>query len=156
MAGRFDLIAANSSTSKSLVGTTDTLKWNGAVIQTSSDARLKTPLASVPDEVLDAWEDVDWGQFQYNEAIERHGEDARLHLGLIAQSVDAAFYERGLDACHYGILCYDMDDDLWMVRYAEALAMEASYQRRENARLRKRVADLEDRLAALELRLGSE
>ena len=46
--------------------------------------------------------------------------------------------------------------DLWTVRYTEALCMEAACMRRENARLKKRVADLEDRLAALELRLGSE
>jgi hypothetical protein len=44
--------------------------------------------------------------------------------------------------------------DLWMVRYEEALCMEAAYMRRENARLKKRVADLEERLAALELKVS--
>ena len=44
--------------------------------------------------------------------------------------------------------------DRWSVRYEEALAMEASYMRRENARLKKRVADLEERLAALELKIS--
>lgn len=44
--------------------------------------------------------------------------------------------------------------DLWMIRYTEALCMEAAYMRRENARLKKRVADLEERLAALELKIS--
>jgi len=73
---------------------------------------------------------------------------------LIAQSVDNAFYEENLDACRYGILCYDIEDDLWSVRYVEALAMEAAYQRRENARLKERVASLEEMLATLEDRLA--
>lgn len=40
----------------------------------------------------------------------------------------------------------------YSIRYEEALCMEAAYQRRENARLKKRIADLEERLAALELK----
>ncbi len=157
-AGRFDLIAANASASRSLVGTaTGNITWNGAVIQTSSDARLKTALSDVPDAVLDAWEDVRWGQFKMLDAVEEKGEEnARFHVGLIAQQAKASFEARGLDGCAYGILCYENDafDDLWMVRYAEALCMEASYQRRENARLKKRVADLEERLAVLELKIS--
>ena len=157
-AGRFDLIAGATSTSRSLVGTSNgNITWNGAVIQTSSDARLKTELSNVPDAVLDAWEDVRWGQFKMLDAVEEKGEEnARLHVGLIAQQAKASFEARGLDGCAYGILCYENDafDDLWMVRYAEALCMEAAYVRRENARLKKRVSDLEDRLAALEMKLS--
>lgn len=169
------------------------LTWNGNTIQTTSDERLKTPLRPVPDEVLDAWLDVEWGQFQFLNAVAEKGADsARQHLGLISQAVKRVFEARGLDACAYGILCYDFSEgadydeetvvrpayvdesgvehpaetkiehfhedavDLWTMRYAEALCMEAACMRRENARLKRRLSDLEDRLAALELRFGSE
>ena len=123
-----------------------TLTWNGQNIQTSSDERLKTPLSAVPDTVLDAWGDVQWGRFQYLDAVAQKGTSARLHLGLIAQKVKAVFEARGLDACQYGILCYDGEEDLWMVRYAEAAAMEACYQRRRADRLEARIAALEAKL----------
>ena len=151
-----------------------TLQWDGQNIQVSSDERIKTPLISVPDQVLDVWEEVNWGQFQYLDAIAEKGEDARLHLGLIAQKVKKTFEQHGLDACKYGILCHEEKEakeevrndngdvvsagepaiDLWMVRYAEAQAMEAAYQRRENRRLKEKVASLEERLANLESRLN--
>lgn len=123
-----------------------TFTWGGQPIQTSSDERLKTPLSSVPDAVLDAWEAVQWGSFQYLDAVERKGASARLHLGLIAQRVKSVFEKRGLDACAYGILCYDGDEDMWTVRYAEALAMEAACQRRRADRLEARVKALEEAL----------
>lgn len=146
-------------------------------INSSSDARMKSGIAGIPDEVLDAWAGINWVQFQFNESIaEKGAEKARLHTGLIAQDVDAAFKELGLDVSRYGLFLYDSWDataeeldeegkvvtpgreagDAFGLRYVEALCVEASYQRRENARLRARIASLEDRLAALELRLGSE
>lgn len=156
-AGGFNLVAcvANASGSyKWLSGKVDgTLTWDGQSIQTTSDERLKTPVSTVPDDVLDAWGDVQWGQFQFLEAVQEKGETARLHLGLIAQRVKAAFDARGLDACKYGILCHEergaTEDrpavDLWMVRYAEAQAMEAAFQRRRADRLEARIAALEER-----------
>lgn len=139
-----------------LVGKPDgTLTWGGQPVQTSSDERLKTPISTVPDAVLDAWGDVGWGQFRYLDAVDRKGESARLHLGLIAQRVKAVFEARGLDACKYGILCHEERPateeetavDVWMVRYTEALAMEAVCQRRRADRLEARIAALEAKLA---------
>ena len=173
--GKFKLTARSgeNGTSVQLIGSpSGTLTWNGQNIQTSSDARVKTSLSSVPDDVLDSWGGVEWGQFRYLDAVAEKGGAARLHLGLIAQQVSAAFAREGLDACVYGILCHEekaavpekTDEsgevvspaqdavDLWMARYAEALCMEAAYQRRENARLKERLAALEERLAALEMK----
>jgi len=175
--GKFKLTARSgeNGTSVQLIGSPNgTLTWNGQNIQTSSDERVKTPLSPVPDDVLDSWGGVEWGQFRYLDAVAEKGGAARLHLGLIAQQVSAAFAGEGLDACVYGILCHEekaavperTDEsgevvspaqdavDLWMARYAEALCMEAAYQRRENARLKARVASLEERLAALEMKLS--
>lgn len=91
---------------------------------------------------------------------------------MIAQNIKSVFESSGLDASKYGLFCYDewdaeeaaYDDEgnvvrqgqeagnLYSLRYEEALCMEAAFQRRENARLKKRIADLEERLAALELK----
>lgn len=154
--GDFNLVASVGASSyrKTLLGTASgTLSWDGDAIQTASDERLKTPLSTVPDKVLDAWSDVQWGQFQFLEAIQEKGESARIHLGLVAQRVKAAFEARGLDACTFGILCHEerpaadeegADTDLWMVRYTEALAMEAAFQRRRADRLEARIKALEE------------
>ena len=151
--GVFNLTAQNGSgsTARILSGKPDgTLTWKGNTVQVSSDERLKTPLSDVPDEVLDAWEAVKWGQFQFMDAIAEKGDGARLHLGLIAQRVKETFEERGLDACRYGILCHEPEDPqfkdgLWMVRYQEAEAMENVCLRRRIGRLERRIATLEQR-----------
>ena len=144
--GSFHVIASiDSSTYKAFLGKPDgTLTWNGQNVQVSSDERIKTQSSTIPDDVLDAWGDVQWGQFQYLEAVAEKGESARMHLGLLAQRVEAVFKERGLDACEYGILCYEAEEDLWMIRYTEALAMEAACQRRRADRLEARVMALEE------------
>lgn len=139
----------------------------------TSDERLKNSIGLIPDDVLDAWGAVVWVQYQFNDALEEKGGGARLHTGAVAQRISEAFAARGLDASRYGLFCYDRWDEEWdesedgvrtktrdagdrySLRYEEALSMEAAYLRRENARLKERVSDLEDRLAALELRLGS-
>lgn len=130
----------------------------------TSDERLKSSIEPVPDEVLDAWGDVGWVQFQFKDAVESKGASARLHSGMIAQRIDAAFRSHGLDASRFGLFCHDewadrfeTDDsgesvkvqeagDSYSLRYTEALAMEAAYQRRRADRLEARIAALEARL----------
>lgn len=162
-------LSTGGGTNPDLVGEpSGSLSWGGQPLQTISDERLKTDLGVIPDAVLDAWEDVQWGQFQFLDAVERKGKDARLHLGLIAQRVKAVFEAHGLDACAYGILCHDHAParawtepgetgvhsspavDVWTVRYAEALAMEAACQRRCADRLQAQIDALAARIEALE------
>ena len=171
---------------------------SGTVI--ASDGRMKDAVSAPPGDVLDAWEGVEWVQYKLTDSIARKGGSARLHSGLVAQQIEGAFADRGLDASKYGLFCYDsweardwdekvvdrpesvrtvktvLEDGTldvrdvvepekfhmerrhedaggrYSLRYEEALCMEAAYMRRENARLKKRVADLEERLAALELK----
>lgn len=140
----------------------------------TSDERVKTDIDFVSEDILDAWDSINWIQFRMKDAVSEKGEHARLHTGLIAQHIDSAFKSHNLDASRYGLFCYDEwkgeedlhDDkgnviykgvkagDIYSVRYEEALCMEAAWQRRENARLKKRIADLEERLAALELKVS--
>jgi hypothetical protein len=54
-------------------------------------------------------------KFRFKSAVERKGDDARIHVGVIAQEVKAAFEAEGLDAHRYGILCYDE----WETEFAE-------------------------------------
>ena len=45
--------------------------------------------------------------FKFNDAVEKKGDGARIHFGVIAQDVKAAFEAEGLVAENYAILCYD-------------------------------------------------
>lgn len=45
--------------------------------------------------------------FKFNDAVEAKGDKARIHIGVIAQDVQAAFAAQGLNADNYGIFCSD-------------------------------------------------
>ena len=129
----------------------------------TSDERMKDNITAVPDEVLDAWGDVSWYQYQFKDSIAEKGENARIHAGAIAQRIESVFESHGLDANKYGLLCYDewksepaeRDENgnlirpaqpagnRYSLRYEEALCMEAAYQRRRADRLEERIARLE-------------
>lgn len=62
--------------------------------------------------------------FKFNDAIAIKGQSARIHVGVIAQDVAAAFENEGLDAYQYGMFCSDeMEDGSKQlgVRYEELL-----------------------------------
>ena len=67
-------------------------------------------------------------RFRYKDAVAEKGSAARLHFGVIAQDVQAAFAAQGLDATQYGIYCSDTwTDDTGThtrlgIRYEELLA----------------------------------
>lgn len=170
-AGRACLYARSSSQTKQFYATPDgTISWNGQAIHTASDERLKTPIEDVSSDILDVWENIQWGQFKFLEAVDEKGSSARFHVGLIAQAVDRIFKAHGSDVLGYGILCHDVQEatderldengevlevahkasDFWGVRYTEALCMEAAYQRRKNKILENRISELEKRLTKLE------
>ena len=143
------------------------LRWKEVFATTgtinTSDERLKGNITAIPDDVLDAWGEVGWYQYQFKDAIAEKGESARLHTGAIAQRINSVFESHGLDASRYGLLCYDEWDadsavrdeqgnittparqagNMYSLRYEEALCMEAAYQRRRADRLEERIARLE-------------
>jgi hypothetical protein len=75
-------------------------------------------------------------KYRLKSAVAKKGNDARTHIGVIAQEVVTAFSAEGLDAMEYGLLCYDNDAtqyddegnvikdavDAYGVRYEELLA----------------------------------
>lgn len=46
-------------------------------------------------------------KFRFKDAVAAKGDGARIHVGVIAQEVVAAFQAEGLDPMRYAILCYD-------------------------------------------------
>jgi hypothetical protein len=69
-------------------------------------------------------------KFRFKDAVQAKGDGARIHVGVIAQEVIAAFAAEGLDATDYGLLCHDQWDaeddrpagDRYGIRYEELLA----------------------------------
>jgi hypothetical protein len=63
--------------------------------------------------------------FKFNNAVAAKGDAARIHVGIVAQEVKAAFHVEGLDAEQYGMFCSDTLEDgskRLGVRYDELLA----------------------------------
>ena len=46
-------------------------------------------------------------KFKFNDAVSAKGDDARIHVGVIAQDVEQAFIDEGLDPTEYGLFCRD-------------------------------------------------
>lgn len=136
-----------------------------ATVQTS-DERMKQDIADIPDTVLDAWDSVKWRQFKMKDSVSEKGSNARLHSGIIAQEAAKALKGKSIDPSAYGFWCYDEWEEQearldsngnvevkavpagnqYSIRYEEALAIEAAYQRRRADRLEARIAALEAKL----------
>lgn len=96
---------------------TGTYRWSVVYAATgsinTSDANLKTEIAD-----LDAAEKRVAQQikglikkFKFKDAVAEKGSNARIHVGVIAQEVAAAFAAEGLDAHKYGLFCEDSWED---------------------------------------------
>ena len=115
----------------------------------TSDERLKQQISDDLAPELKAWAKVNFCKYKFNDAVEKKGNGARWHIGVIAQQIKDAFESEGLDPFAYGILCYDewdaeeevLDDsgtvinnkreagNRYGVRYEEALILECAYLR---------------------------
>ena len=145
----------------------------------TSDRRAKTDISKPSEALMRAWGKVNFNVFRFKEAVENKGNNARYHIGVIAQDVKEAFESEGLDAFSYGLLCYDKWDaeydyevvedqptvldsegktvapamshvesklitpagDRYGIRYEEALALEAAYQRWRLSKIESALAE---------------
>lgn len=89
------------------------LRWQTIYASTptinTSDARSKRDVESISDaekRVALAIK-AQMRKFRFVDAFERKGDGARIHFGVIAQEVEAAFIAEGLDPSRYGLFCYD-------------------------------------------------
>lgn len=73
-------------------------------------------------------------KFRFRDAVAAKGDAARIHVGVIAQEVAAAFQAEGLDPARYAMFCHDQWDadedreagDIYGIRYEELLAFVIS------------------------------
>ena len=73
-------------------------------------------------------------KYRFKDAVTEKGDDARIHFGIVAQEVKAAFEAESLDPATYGMFCYDEHfetdnegnktkvSDSYGVRYSELFA----------------------------------
>lgn len=73
----------------------------------TSDARNKQQIGAIPADWLDAWGDVRHVRFKFKDSVAEKGEQARWHVGYIAQEIRDAFEARNLDATVIGLLCHN-------------------------------------------------
>lgn len=113
-----------------------------ATIQTS-DERAKQQIEPIPDTWLDAWSEVEFVKYKFNESVALKGDNARWHIGLIAQRIEEIFKNHGIDAFTIGLLCYDewvdengQQQDRYGVRFDECQFMEMALTRRELTKLK--------------------
>lgn len=110
--GRFDqsgnfIPGSDNTLSLGTGGMRFSVVYAGSGSINTSDARAKQQIGDVPDAWLDAWGDVEWVRYKFNDAVQAKGDEARWHFGLIAQQVRDAFAAHGLDALTLGLLCHD-------------------------------------------------
>ncbi len=97
------------------------IKWKNIYAEnttiSTSDANLKTDISELSEaekRVATALKGL-VKKFKFKNAVAVKGEDARIHVGLIAQEVQDAFSAEGLDATDYSLFCvskwYEYQDD---------------------------------------------
>lgn len=91
-------------------------------IQTS-DRNKKSNIEKIPDVVLDAWRNVEFKQYKWNDNV-----DSKIHFGVIAQDIISEFEKKGLDAINYGLVTYS--DGVYGVSYSECMILEMASLRR--------------------------
>ena len=154
-------------------------KWKdiyatNATINTS-DRNAKTCIENIDDKLLDAWGNINLVSFKFKDAVEKKGGNARIHAGYIAQNIQEELNKYCIDACKYGLFCYNSWDaqeeksheeertdgagNTKTVKVIDTPATEAgeTFGLRyieclvvECAYLRKKNRNLEDRIAKLE------
>ena len=123
--------------------------WSTNALNTTSDKNLKCEISEIPDEWLDAWENINYSRFKFKQSVSADPTGARWHIGIIAQEIQERFAEKGLNAFEIGMLCYDKWDqstgpdgniipsgEIWSIRPDECQFMELALMRRSLNRLR--------------------
>lgn len=146
----------------------------------TSDRNAKQDISVIDDKLLDAWGNVNPVTFRLISSVEQKGDNARVHTGYIAQNVKEELNKYGIDACKYGLFCYnswdaqeeksheekrtDEEGNPETIKVIDTPAREAgeTYGLRyieclvvECAYLRKKNKELEDRITKLEENLNA-
>jgi len=75
----------------------------------TSDARAKTDIADLDEAETRVAQRLKKlvKKYRFRDAVAQKGDGARIHVGVIAQDVKAAFEAEGLDPFAYSVLCWD-------------------------------------------------
>ena len=100
----------------------DDVRATNGTIQTS-DANEKQQIASLTSAEITAAKAISklFKTFKWNDKVEAKGDAARTHTGVIAQDVQSAMTDVGLDATKYAFWC----SDTWWETQTEVPAVEA-------------------------------
>ena len=140
----------------------DVFATNGT-IQTS-DQNEKQQIASLTDAEITAAKAISklFKTFKWNDKVEAKGDAARTHTGVIAQQVETAMSDAGLDASKYAFWC---SDTWWQVDGDEAYDTQEEAPEGATERNRKGIrypellsfigAATEQRLTSIEARLDA-
>ena len=66
-----------------------TWTWSGSACVVGSDRRIKDEISEIPDEILDAWENLEPKQYKLKSDLENDKDSAQVHYGWIAQEVES-------------------------------------------------------------------
>jgi hypothetical protein len=99
----------------------DVFAANG--VTTTSDENEKQQITSLTSSEVTAAKAISklFKTYKWNDAVTAKGDDARTHTGVIAQQVQTAMTDAGLDASKYGFWC----SDTWWETHTEVAAVEA-------------------------------
>ena len=108
----FDAGAFNPSVDNARLLGTASRRWSDVYAASgsvnSSDARLKVFLTIEDAEKAAALEiKQNMRKFKFTHAINKKGENARIHFGVSAQEIGSIMTKHGLDPHKYGFFCYD-------------------------------------------------
>lgn len=139
--------------------------FSGTGTISTSDQNLKQDITTLDDKLLNAFMSIEPKIFRFKDAVIEKGNSARHHMGYIAQELEQALIDQGLNPSDYAIWCKDEIMDLqtdkdgvvktvptgnyrYGLRYEHFIAlMDASN--------RKRFSDMESRIVALEQKLNN-
>jgi hypothetical protein len=68
-------------------------------------------------------------KFKFKAAVEEKGNNARIHTGVIAQDVKAAFESEGLDPYQYGVFCYDEWEPVYEEKYENVITENGTVEK---------------------------
>jgi hypothetical protein len=103
----------NNSTDNTYSCGTAALRWSviyaGTGTINTSDANAKEQIENLSAAEIKVAQRIKGliKKFKFKDAVAAKGSSARLHVGVIAQEVQAAFVAEGLNAENYGIFCSD-------------------------------------------------
>lgn len=121
-------------------------------VTTGSDRNLKQDIEELSDaeqRVAQACKSL-IRKYRLISSVEEKGDDARIHIGIIAQELEDAFTAEGLDASRYGMFCQDTywwkeetipaqeeeyqdDNDITQTRTIPEFVERTTYESEENA-----------------------